>query len=187
MRPPVPPLSSRHARALDAFVALWGEMASRWGVNRTMAQIHALLYGSDEPLDTDAIMARLDISRGNANMNLRALLAWGLVARVQRPGSRKHLFTAEQDVWELTARIIREREAREIRPLADQLDACRRLLTEGDGADEAEARLAGRLDSLIGFMHVVEGFSAALLPLLHRRDEGAVERLVSAARADGEA
>jgi len=90
--------SPLHKEALDQFVLLWGEMASAWGINKTMAQIHALLYVEANPLDTDAIMSQLDISRGNANMNLRNLLKWQLIHKVHFKGSRKDYYTAEKEV-----------------------------------------------------------------------------------------
>ena len=105
-----------HAEAVEQFILYWGEMAPAWGINKTMAQIHALLYAESEAMDTDAIMARLDVSRGNANMNLRSLETWGLVSRVSRPGSRKDFYTAEKDVWEIAALIIRERRHRDLAP-----------------------------------------------------------------------
>ena len=80
--------SEQYQAALERFIVFWGEMASNWGINRTMAQIHALLYVSEEALDTDRIMERLQISRGNANMNLRSLMSWSLVYKVPVEGSR---------------------------------------------------------------------------------------------------
>src|SRR3712207_4865863 len=80
-----PELSRRHQEAQERFILFWGEMASSWWINRTMAQIHALLYASEAPLDTDEIMERLQISRGNANMNLRSLTNWDLVRKTHIP------------------------------------------------------------------------------------------------------
>src|SRR5690606_31485744 len=117
------PLSARHHDALHRFIRLWGDMAVQWGINRTMAQIHALLYAADRPLDTDEIMARLGISRGNANMNLRSLVDWRLARKTQRPGSRKDFYVAEGDIWRLTATIIEERRRREIQPVERALRA----------------------------------------------------------------
>ena len=122
------PLSQRHQEALERFILFWGEMASNWGINRTMAQIHALLYAAEKSLDTDTIMQRLQISRGNANMNLHSLVNWNLVRKVHRPGSRKDYYVAEKDVWHITAQIIRERERREIGPVMQQLQECRDTL-----------------------------------------------------------
>jgi DNA-binding transcriptional regulator GbsR (MarR family) len=181
--------SSHYQEALERFVLFWGEMASSWGINRTMAQIHALLYGSEEPLDTDAIMERLQISRGNANMNLHSLINWNLVRKVHQPGSRKDFFAAEKDVWEITARIIREREKREIKPVVEQLQECRDLLTDGASMQachdlpETERVLCERIDNLLDLMQVFEGFSSALLPYVQRRNVHLIKQFIELASA----
>lgn len=182
-----PPMSPRHQEALERFILFWGEMASNWGINRTMAQIHALLYASEDPLDTDAIMDRLQISRGNANMNLRSLINWNLVRKVHIPGSRKDFYTAEQDVWEITSQIIRERERREIQPVMQQLDECRAILT-GTPPAEASADVADlsgperqfyeRIENLRQLMEVFEGFSQALLPFIQKRNGLMLKQLI---------
>ena len=110
--------------AQDRFIGLWGEMGSAWGIPRTMAEVHALLYISGEPMNTDDVMARLRISRGNASMTLRTLCEWGIVSRVHNRGDRKEYFRAEQDVWKLFATIVRERKRREFDPLLDAMRAC---------------------------------------------------------------
>ena len=174
------PLSPRHRDALDRFVAFWGEMASSWGINRTMALIHALLYAVEEPLDTDAIMARLSISRGNANMNLRSLVSWNLVRRVHRPGSRKDFYTAEKDVWEITIQIIREREKRELKPVLQQLQECRDLLAppESHAVPAAEARFGERIENLMRLVEVFEGLSRTLLPFIQVQNAELLRQLV---------
>jgi DNA-binding transcriptional regulator GbsR (MarR family) len=103
------------------FVEAWGRLGTEWGVNRTMAQIHALLLVSPEPLDTERIMEELRISRGNANTNLRALIDWELVTRETRPGVRREFFRAEKDVWEIARRIVVQRRRRELDPLVAAL------------------------------------------------------------------
>lgn len=178
-------LSERHAAALRHFVRFWGEMASNWGINRTMAQIHALLYAVEDPLDTDTIMDRLGISRGNANMNLRSLLNWNLVRKVHLPGSRKDFYTAEKDVWEITLQIIRERERREIKPVVEQLQECRDLLTGSSempcdsSGDEQEKRFCERIDNLIRLMLVFEGLSRTLLPFIQVGNAELLQQLVT--------
>ena len=82
-------------------VRRWGEMGGYWGINRTMAELHALLFVSARPLCTDDVMALLQVSRGNASMNLRALVDWGLIQRVHKPGDRKEYFQADTDVWHM--------------------------------------------------------------------------------------
>ncbi len=108
----------------DAFVAHWGAIGGAWGINRTMAQIHALLLGSSEPLSTDQVMAELRISRGNANTNLRDLVGWGLVRSVFRKGERKEFFEAEKDIWRMFCIIARERNRREISPAVEAIADC---------------------------------------------------------------
>jgi len=112
------------AQARDEFVAQWGTMGSAWGVNRTMAQIHALLMTSDRALTTDEVMEDLKISRGNAHQNLRELVGWGLVRSVIRKGERKEYFESEKDVWRMFCIISRERKRREIEPALKALRAC---------------------------------------------------------------
>jgi DNA-binding transcriptional regulator GbsR (MarR family) len=106
------------------FVDLWGQMANHWGINRTMAQIHALLMVSPEPLTADQIMDELQISRGNVSMNLRDLINWGIVRRTSLPGDRRDFFTTEADVWSMFQIILRERKKRELDPLLSRLDEC---------------------------------------------------------------
>ena len=172
-------LSVPHQRALDEFVLLWGEMASHWGINRTMAQIHALLYASNDPLDTDEIMEHLQISRGNANMNLRALLDWNLVRKTHQLGSRKDYFVAEKDVWTITTTIIEERQRREIKPVQRALNRVAEELRAGESAGRAETEFADRLDNLMEFIETFDGFTSALLPLLKGRNAEKVQKLVA--------
>jgi DNA-binding transcriptional regulator GbsR (MarR family) len=103
------------------FLQVWGTLGSSWGINRTMAQLHALLMVSAKNLSTEEIMEELSISRGNVNMNLRELMNWNLIYKVVVPGDRKEYFKAEKDVWEITKRIATERKRREIGPLKAQL------------------------------------------------------------------
>ncbi len=110
--------------ARDEFVAQWGAMGSAWGINRTMAQIHALLITKPEAMTTDEIMDDLKISRGNAHGNLRELVSWGLVRSVIRKGERKEYFEAEKDVWKMFCIVMRERSRREVRPALTVLRDC---------------------------------------------------------------
>jgi DNA-binding transcriptional regulator GbsR (MarR family) len=194
---------SRHEEAVARFIEFWGEMATNWGINRTMAQIHALLYCADEPLNTDDIMERLEISRGNANMNLRSLTDWNLVTKTRRPDSRKDYYEAEKDVWHITAQIIRERERREIEPVRRELRACADVLVPDDAESasaesgdaeskdgsrlsdvpEADRGLYERIENLVELIEVFEGFSAALLPLVEKQNVPTIKRLIAFARA----
>lgn len=108
----------------DEFVAQWGAMGSQWGINRTMAQIHALLMTAADPMTTDEVMEELEISRGNAHGNLKELVAWGLVRSVLRKGERREYFEAEKDVWKIFITVARERKRREIDPALTVLRHC---------------------------------------------------------------
>lgn len=178
---------SRYQHAVDEFVAFWGTMASNWGINRTMAQIHALLYCADEPLNTDDIMERLQISRGNANMNLRSLVDWNLVWKERLAHSRKDFYVAEKDVWKITAQIIKERERREIQPVHEQLHECRAMLAEADTPcselPERDAMLCERFDKLIQLVDVFEGFSDAVLPFVEKRNAPMLRQFIQMAQA----
>jgi DNA-binding transcriptional regulator GbsR (MarR family) len=102
--------------AKDKFVQAWGNFGSSWGINKTMAQVHALLLVSVVELSADDIMEKLDISRGNANMNIRALIDWGLVHKIPKMGERREFFTAEKDICEVVRRIIINRKKIELEP-----------------------------------------------------------------------
>lgn len=103
--------------AREKFIEAWGAFGSAWGINRSMAQVHALLLISHEPLSTEDVMDQLNISRGNANMNMRALIDWSLVRKVLKTGERREYFEAEKDVWKVATHITRERKKRELEPL----------------------------------------------------------------------
>ena len=90
----------------DNFIAQWGAFGSHWGINRTMAQIHALLMTGPAALSTDEVMDRLTVSRGNAHTNLKELVSWGLVRIVVKKGDRKEYFDAERDVWKIFTIIL---------------------------------------------------------------------------------
>src|SRR5881409_2539789 len=123
--------------ARDEFVMQWGAIGSAWGINRTMAQIHALLITIPHPLTTDEIMEELKISRGNAHSNLRDLVSWGLVRSVVRKGERKGFFEAEKNVWKMFCIIIRERRRRELRPASAVLKECSARTTGLRGTEAA--------------------------------------------------
>ena len=101
----------------DKFIQAWGTLGSDWGINRTMAQIHALLLISPEAKSADEIMEELKISRGNSNMSLRSLMDGGLVYKTHIPGERKDFFVAEKDMWDIVRKIVSQRKKRELEPL----------------------------------------------------------------------
>ncbi|OEJ99718.1 GbsR/MarR family transcriptional regulator [Roseivirga misakiensis] len=115
------------------FIQSWGTLGSAWGINKAMGQIHALLLISEDSLSTEEIMEELKISRGNANMNIRGLIDWGIVTKVYKPGERKEYFTAGKDILELARQVSRERRRREIEPVM-------RVLNEIQGVNEGDER-----------------------------------------------
>jgi len=121
--------------ARERFISQWGVISAAWGINRTMAQIHALLLAGTAPLSTDDIMAALQISRGNVNTNVRELVGWGLIRVVLRKGERKEYFEAEKDVWRIFCTIARERQRREIDPALAVLRECAERTSKLKGAE----------------------------------------------------
>lgn len=122
------------SEAKAQFISSWGAFGTHWGINRTMAQIHALLLISSDPITQDDIMEQLNISRGNVNMNTRDLISWGLVERVLLPGERKEFFSAEKDIWKVATQIIKERKKRELDPMLKLLGQLEQV--EGDKKDK---------------------------------------------------
>ena len=120
----------------EKFIQSWGALGSSWGIDRTMAQIHALLLISPEALSAEEIMEELQISRGNANMNIRALIDWGLVYKELKPGERKEFFVAEKDMWEVVKNIIIQRKKRELEPMLRVLDEISSVNPESEEAEE---------------------------------------------------
>ncbi|MFN7375889.1 MAG: GbsR/MarR family transcriptional regulator [bacterium] len=157
--------------AQDRFIAVWGQMGSTWGVSRTMAEVHALLFIVGEPMCTDDVMERLAISRGNASMSLRALVDWGILARVHKRGDRKEYFQAEGDPWVILRAVVAERMKREMDPvlagLAEIRDATEPGRGGGGAVDAAQAgRIAShndRLDSMIEVLGLLSGLGEKLL------------------------
>lgn len=122
----------------ERFIQTWGTVGSEWGVNRTMAMIHALLLVSPEPLNAEEVMEELNISRGNANMNLRALIDWGLVYKSMKAGERRDFFVAEKDMYKVIKAVITQRKKRELEPLLRVLDELGEV--KGDSPEEQQFR-----------------------------------------------
>ena len=128
---PVEPKSSPAQQlrtSQDLFIRRWGEMGATWGINRTMAEIHALLYITAQPLCTDDVMERLHISRGNASMSLRSLCDWGIIRRLHKRGERREFFESLHDVWEIFSIIATERKRREMDPVLETIKQCQAML-----------------------------------------------------------
>lgn len=119
--------------AKKKFIESWGKLGSEWGINRTMAQVHALLMISPEALTTEEIMETLSISRGNANMTLRDLISWGLIEKQHKAGERKEYFYAEKDTWNIARQVAKERRKRELSPVLKILDELKKI--EGSNTD----------------------------------------------------
>jgi DNA-binding transcriptional regulator GbsR (MarR family) len=122
------------AEAKSQFIQAWGTLGSKWGINRTMAQLHALLMVSPDPLCTEEMMEELHLSRGNVNMNIRELIGWGLVDKMYKPGDRKEYFRAEKDIWKITKQVAKERKKRELEPVLKVLQEVSKV--EGDRKDK---------------------------------------------------
>jgi len=147
------------------FVRRWGEMAASWGISRTMAEIHALLFVSTDPLCADDLMAELQVSRGSVSMNLRELVNWGLIRRVHERGDRKDYYVGESDVWRMFEIITRERRRREIEPLVETIEKCRTMLRGGPKESHHARRAAIReYERRLGEM---QEFFAAMNTLFH--------------------
>ncbi len=138
LNPPAPAVTSKPPTpaqqqlriAQDLFIRRWGEMGQTWGINRTMAEIHAFLYITGQPQCTDDVMERLNISRGNSSMSLRALCDWGIIRRMHKRGERREYFESLGDVWEMFSIIASERKRREMDPVLETIKQCHRMLEE---------------------------------------------------------
>jgi HTH-type transcriptional regulator, glycine betaine synthesis regulator len=153
--------ANQETRPADGFIRLWGEMGTHWGVPRTMTQVHALLFIEGRSLNTDDIMARLSISRGNASMTLRTLVDWGMITRTHNPRDRKDYYAAEQDVWKLFATIARARKRREIEPLIGSL---KQVLDQSAGADDADTKTQrAKIEEVLAFTRLFDAVAEQFL------------------------
>lgn len=130
------------------FILHWGEMGTRWGVNRTVAQIHALLYLSERPLNAEEIAETLSIARSNVSNSLRELQGWGIVRVVHMLGDRRDHFESLADVWQMFQIILAERKKREIDPTLAMLEEC---VTEARGDRATSAHVRSRLEAMLDF------------------------------------
>jgi DNA-binding transcriptional regulator GbsR (MarR family) len=156
--------------AKDKFIQSWGVLGSNWGVNRTMAQIHALLLISPDPLCADDIMEALKISRGNANMNIRALIDWGLVYKELLVGERKEFFVAEKDIWDVVRKITAQRKKKELDPVIKTLEELSKV---EDSGMEAEA-----FRKVIGDINAVSTKAEKALDALSKADDNWMTRFL---------
>lgn len=176
-----PDLAVSTSPAIQRFILHWGDMGGDWGVNRSVAQIHALLLVSDRPLTAEAIAEGLGIARSNASNSLKDLVSWGLVRRTPVLGDRRDHFEAEGDVWEMVSKIAALRKAREFDPAAAVLSACLAEAKNDPAASPAAVARLGELQELVSTLNDWYGQISAmpksqLLPLI-RLGAKAVELL----------
>lgn len=163
----------------EQFIMEWGRMSSSWGINRTMAQIHALLFITGKPWSMDEIIERLHISRGNASMNLRDLIEWGIIRRFRRPGDRKDIYITESEPWQMVARVVRERKRRELDPTNKVISECLENVPKETGLEDAEL-LRRRLLGLLEIFGMVD----AIYEQVFKNDETFHETLKLFGRKD---
>jgi DNA-binding transcriptional regulator GbsR (MarR family) len=145
---------------VERFILHWGDMGSQWGVNRSVSQIHALLYLSESPLTAEDIADALGLARSNVSNSIRELMAWDLIRRVPVKGDRRDHFEAETDLWEISMRIAAVRKEREIDPAVDALKAC----IDGAGRDtKLHPVAAKRLKDMLAFVESIDRWYAQML------------------------
>jgi DNA-binding transcriptional regulator GbsR (MarR family) len=111
----------KYSTAKAEFIQTWGALGTNWGINKAMAQIHALLLATENPITTEDIMEELQVSRSNANLNIRALMDWGLIYKKHVAGDRREYFVAEKDIWDVAIKIMNERRKKEVEPVIKEL------------------------------------------------------------------
>jgi DNA-binding transcriptional regulator GbsR (MarR family) len=146
--------------AMERFVLHWGDLGGRWGVNRSVAQIHALLYVSEHPRTAEDIADLLGIARSNVSNSIKELLAWNLIRRVPIKGDRRDHFEAEADVWEMFKRISAGRKEREFDPAIAALRTC---VAEAQGDPTVHALANARLKALLDFVETLDRWYAQML------------------------
>ena len=146
--------------AQDRFIEFRGEMGTRWGVQRSMTEVHALLFIAGEPLSAEDIMERLSISRGSVSTTLKQLVEWGLVQRVRLKdrADRRDYHQAEQDVWKLFYTILRARKRREFDPLVEELGGCR-VAQKGSRKSDRSKQHDQKIDELLELCTFFDGLA----------------------------
>lgn len=144
------------------FILHWGEMGTKWGINRTVAQIHALLFISPEPLNADDIVETLGVARSNVSTSLKELQSWGIVKMVHILGDKRDHFESMKDVWELFRVVLNERKRREIDPTMQMLDEC---IADAEKNQATDAYTEQRLRDLREFFETTSGWYAQISKL----------------------
>jgi DNA-binding transcriptional regulator GbsR (MarR family) len=145
---------------VERFILHWGDMGGQWGVNRSVAQIHALLYLSERPLTAEDIAESLGLARSNVSNSIRELMAWDLIRRVPMKGDRRDHFEAETDLWEIAMRIAAVRKERELDPAVDALKAC---VAGAERDTKLHPVAARRLNDMLGFIESIDRWYAQML------------------------
>jgi DNA-binding transcriptional regulator GbsR (MarR family) len=140
---------------MERYVLHWGEMGARWGVNRSVAQIHALLYLAPQPLTAEEIAETLTLARSNVSTSLRELQGWGLVSLTHLMGDRRDHFEAKGDLWEMLLTIVEERKRREIDPTLTMLRQC--VLEAGEDK-ETDPEIKARIERMLEFLETLSGW-----------------------------
>jgi DNA-binding transcriptional regulator GbsR (MarR family) len=146
--------------AVERFILHWGDMGGQWGVNRSVAQIHALLYLSERPRTAEEIAASLGMARSNVSNSLKELMAWNLIRRVPIMGDRRDHFEAETDIWEIVARIVAARKEREFDPALAALRAC---VTDAQGDPKLDPVANKRLKDMLDFTETIDAWTKQML------------------------
>jgi DNA-binding transcriptional regulator GbsR (MarR family) len=143
----------------EKFILHWGEMGTKWGINRTVAQVHALLYLAAKPLPADEISTTLSVARSNVSTSLRELQGWGIVRVVHVLGDRRDHFETQKDVWEIFRIVAEERKKREIDPTLRVLAECVEEAKAGGGGGQTKERL----ESMLEFLTAMSGLFEEIL------------------------
>jgi DNA-binding transcriptional regulator GbsR (MarR family) len=145
--------------AVERFVLNWGDMGGQWGVNRSVSQIHALLYLSEIPLTAEAIADTLGIARSNVSNSIKELMSWGLIRRIPIKGDRRDHFEAETDIWEIVQKIAAGRKEREIDPAITALRSC---VAEAETDPAVNSTALVRLKAMLEFTETVDRWYAQM-------------------------
>jgi DNA-binding transcriptional regulator GbsR (MarR family) len=159
---------TKSPRAIQDFILHWGDLGSQWSVNRSVSQIHALLYVSEAPLTAEDIAETLALARSNVSNSLKELLAWNLIRRVPVRNDRRDHFEAETDVWEIAQRIAAGRKQREIDPALAALSSC---LAKAEGDPKISPEVKKRLRAMYDFTQMADRWYTQMLGLSKKKRE----------------
>jgi len=146
--------------AVERFILHWGDLGGQWGVNRSVAQIHALLYLSEAPQTAEDIAETLGLARSNVSNSIKELMGWRLIHRVPVMGDRRDHFAAETDIWEMVTRIAQGRKEREIDPAAEALRAC---MAEAETDTQISPVALKRLEEMLDFVETINRWYTQML------------------------